>query len=144
MCFLLCPKNKFSSSTKIIWTSSFRELRISFKYNKNNNDPGIEPRVTSHSISCFTVSAYRVIFKTVSCHLSDWQTKQDLWYWHCTFLVFIAILNDQRAKCFGQIRENSKFVIIIFKGLVDSKDTKSNDFIFHHHRCYIKGIILWF
>lgn len=52
-------------------------------------------------------------------HLSDWKTKQDLWYWHRTLLVFLAILNDRRYQMLWINYECSKCIIKIFKALVD-------------------------
>ena len=62
MCLCYCAQKKLVSSANIIGTSTFGELGRSFTYNKNNSSPSIEPCVTPHLMSFFTVSADSVIF----------------------------------------------------------------------------------
>ena len=52
---LLSKKKKIASPANIIGTSTFEELRRSFTYSKNNNDPSIESCDTPDLISFFTV-----------------------------------------------------------------------------------------
>ena len=60
--------------------NTFEELGRLFPRNKINDGRSIEPCGTRHLISFFTVLVYSGLFYTVYYHLSNWQTKQDLWY----------------------------------------------------------------
>ena len=89
---LICLKSKLILSANIIGTSTFKELGRLFAY-KITNGHSFELSGTPHLIFCFNVSAHSVIFRYCFLSLSNWKTKQDLWYWHHKFLVFLATMN---------------------------------------------------
>ena len=60
--------------------NTFEEVGRLFPHNKINDGRSIEHCGTRHLISFFTVLVYSGLFYTVYYHLSNWQTKQDLWY----------------------------------------------------------------